>query len=1087
MKALFYVRKGQEACCTLHAICFLMAGILALLFAPALAMGQWNIQPVDEGDVGQYSSIAVDSSNKVHISYMASCPEGSEFCYDFLKYATGSFGSWADRIVDSSETYSVGAYSSIAIGQSDHVHISYRSESNGFLRYATTASGTWITHVLDTGSTAGYYTSVAVNATNDHVYITNIDQGTSLSSIELVDFLSSCAGGFGCYTNTNIESIGASQYTSIALDSSANPHISYYEVNYFDASIKRLKHAYYVPGAVWSPEIVDDPAGADVGQYNSMAIGPGNVPHISYYDATNGDLKYATKAGGTWAKQTVDSSGDVGQFSSIAILSNGMPCISYYDATNGDLKLAVLSLGEFGGWMAQPVDSTGDVGQYSDIAVDSAGNVHISYYDATNTALKYATNAPVSCEYDINPASQTFGKTGGTGNISVTTEAGCSWTATSNHPDWITITAGGSGSESGTVTYSVAANAGDNRTGTISVAGYSHTVNQSSATCTYSINLKELYAPSSEGAGFNFGVTAPLGCAWTANTAATWIDITSRNGTGNGPVVFDVAENMGSGERTGTLTIEGEVLTVKQRDSSFTAGLEQTGSWVQITFNNDYDDILTIRPSCYRSYFFMTDSLGKIVPHRDFITAVAIPDDVVSIPENTSFTLNCDLSRMFAPQIFSWFTPPFTLMVTYANYLTDPDIDDGGNCTNPPCYDLWTGAIPSDILTLDETKIPSTEPLPAGVSFFPSLWNADWATSAGETITAQISGVTGTVEAILLNGIVAGSIISENGVLTVQFDAAQAVQSLGSIGMPVMGDSVRAYPRVSVQTTAGAFFTAQNGVEVYTSAALVENALTIDAVKHTVASGTHPATKKEPIQNMAIRIYDKSPGSCAANTGISWKHYPSIWGSGTNVGCLHVSQEMTDANGRAIFDLPEGDFLAIGKFVEGTETLYPGISVGSIVTGAPVYKQLQIIVNAKNEKVPAKYRKFDGSELLVIEPEYVEWDGTEELYPFVFDSVGDWAVTTAISPPEGFVADQRSLAEEVNSAVEAVQFTITDIGSKWIPTGVEFTIKHKNKTIKMRDTVGVKLTEKLAKEKGISIYGEEDAQDEQPKDKKKGK
>jgi len=71
--------------------------------------------------------------------------------------------------------------------------------------------------------------------------------------------------------------------------------------------------------------------------------------------------------------------------------------------------------------------------------------------------------------------------------------------------------------------------------------------------------------------------------------------------------------------------------------------------------------------------------------------------------------------------------------------------------------------------------------------------------------------------------------------------------------------------------------------------------------------------------------------------------------------------------------------------------------------------------------------------------------------------------------------------------VEAVQFTITDIGSKWIPTEVEFTIEHKNKTIKMKDTIGVKLSKKLAQEKGISIYGEEDTQDEQPKGKKIGK
>ncbi len=210
-------------------------------------------------------------------------------------------------------------------------------------------------------------------------------------------------------------------------------------------------------------------------------------------------------------------------------------------------------------------------------------------------------------------------------------------------------------SGNGTVEYRVAANETviDGRNGTIVIEDMLTTVNQSSASCDYSINLNELYAPSSGGIGYKVAVTAPAGCAWNANTTDDWIDITSGTGTGDGTVIFDIAENMGSGERNSSLSVEGEALAVNQRDSSLTASLAQTGSWVQITFDNDTgDDILTIRPSCYRSFFFMTDSLGKIVPHRDFITAVAIPDDVVTIPVGP-FTLNCDLTRMFAPEIFS--------------------------------------------------------------------------------------------------------------------------------------------------------------------------------------------------------------------------------------------------------------------------------------------------------------------------------------------------------------------------------------------------------------------------------------------------
>jgi hypothetical protein len=189
----------------------------------------------------------------------------------------------------------------------------------------------------------------------------------------------------------------------------------------------------------------------------------------------------------------------------------------------------------------------------------------------TFTVSQAAGTAP--CMFSIMPPSQNAPDTASSGSVAVTAGSGCAWTATSN-ASWLTITSGASGTGNGTVAFTIAANTGSARSGTLTVAGQTFTVNQAAPaqSCTYSI------APPSQtidqtGGVVGVNVTAGAGCAWTAQSNATWIVITGgASGTGNGTVAFAVTTNTG-GARTGTLTIAGQTATVQQQASGGGSGL----------------------------------------------------------------------------------------------------------------------------------------------------------------------------------------------------------------------------------------------------------------------------------------------------------------------------------------------------------------------------------------------------------------------------------------------------------------------------------------------------------------------------------
>ena len=119
------------------------------------------------------------------------------------------------------------------------------------------------------------------------------------------------------------------------------------------------------------------------------------------------------------------------------------------------------------------LDTTLNISSFGE---DEDGEIYVVGLGGTVSRL---TRSAVSCTYAITPTRATFNAAGGQGSITVTSSAGCPWTAAPSD-SWITITSG-PGSGNGTVTYTVAPYSGKakKRNGSITVGGRTLTIQQS--------------------------------------------------------------------------------------------------------------------------------------------------------------------------------------------------------------------------------------------------------------------------------------------------------------------------------------------------------------------------------------------------------------------------------------------------------------------------------------------------------------------------------------------------------------------------------------------------------------------------------
>jgi hypothetical protein len=175
--------------------------------------------------------------------------------------------------------------------------------------------------------------------------------------------------------------------------------------------------------------------------------------------------------------------------------------------------------------------------------------------------------SPPPCTYTLSTSSLTFGAAGGSGSVTVSTDASCTWTA-SAESNWLSISSGASGTGAGVVSVSAALNpATSARTGALRIAGQSVSASQEGQqlpACTYEI------APASapfgkEGGTGSFAVSTPSHCQWTAASSAAWLVVTAgAQGTGNGTVNYSVSRNSDTTDRGGAIAVADRVFSVTQ-------------------------------------------------------------------------------------------------------------------------------------------------------------------------------------------------------------------------------------------------------------------------------------------------------------------------------------------------------------------------------------------------------------------------------------------------------------------------------------------------------------------------------------------